>query len=104
MASPKGGVNRIVRLRVTSYEIPGAMEVRIDTPQAFLRHQHRLMAYCRYCERRAEISLLRLISCGKGDVQIAKLKPRCRRCGAHACKQVVPPSPVIDCERGYGAV
>lgn len=80
------------------------MEVCIDTPQMFLKHGHRLQAYCRRCNRRAEISLLGLVECGKGDVQITRLKPRCQGCGEYAHKQVMPPSPMIDTERGYGAL
>jgi hypothetical protein len=52
----------------------------LPTARSYLKHNFRLMIWCRSCRNRREMEFREIVDQGEGDVPIVKLKFRCTNC------------------------
>lgn len=63
------------------------------TARYFLAEGYIISAYCRRCDRWADLDLARMVRDGDGDRQLIPLRLRCSVCGSVGEGQVQPPCP-----------
>ncbi len=67
--------------------------LRYTTARAMLAGGYTLAAYCRRCDRWADVDLARLVRIGQGDRELIPFRPVCRVCGQLGEGQLRPPVP-----------
>jgi len=67
--------------------------LRYTTARAMLAGGYTLAAYCRRCDRWADVDLNRMVREGRGDKCLVGPTLRCRVCGHVGEGQLRPPAP-----------